>query len=113
MDNDITSLATETVTDDQPKKKKSGRHLSPAEQLARIEEQLKQLTARARQIKAKEDAKARKARAHRLILVGAVVEAVYGEVIEGEKMLKSLENFLRKQDERGHYFSDALKEEEQ
>lgn len=112
--NDIKTAeaATETTVAN-PAKKKSGRHLSPQEQLQRIAAQQKELAARARQIRAREDAKARKARAHRLIQVGAVVEAVYGEAIEGEKMLKSLENFLRKQDERGHYFSDALKEEEQ
>lgn len=101
-----------TVTEEKEQekpKKKSGRHLTPQEQLARIEEQQKQLRALARQIKAREDAKERKARAHRLIQIGGVVEAVYGDAIAGESMLNALENFLRKQDERGNYFSDALK----
>ena len=62
MDNDITS-ATDTVAETTEMKKKSGRHLSPAEQLAHIEELRKQLTAKARAIKAREDAKERKARA--------------------------------------------------
>ncbi|MBR5162988.1 MAG: hypothetical protein IKW79_03075, partial [Schwartzia sp.] len=53
---------------EQPKKK-NGRHLTPAEQLERIAAQQKELAARARAIRAKEDAKVRKARAHRLIQV--------------------------------------------
>ncbi len=103
--------ALETTEKEKPKKK-SGKHLTPQERLAHIAEQQKQLAALARQIRAKESQKERKARAHRLIEVGAVVESVYGDAIEGEKMLKALENFLKKQDERGHYFSDALKSAE-
>ncbi|MBO4853327.1 MAG: hypothetical protein IKX77_03175 [Clostridia bacterium] len=84
---------------EQPKKK-NGRHLTPAEQLERIAAQQKELAARARAIRAKEDAKVRKARAHRLIQVGAVAEAVYGAPIAGADMLARFETFLRaRQDE--------------
>lgn len=100
---------TQETTEQEKPKKKSGRHLTPEEQLAHIEELRKQLIARARAIRAKEDAKARKARAHRLIQVGAVVEAVYGAPIEGADMLSRFEAFLRQQDERGSYFTNALK----
>ncbi|MBE6095345.1 MAG: hypothetical protein E7199_07760 [Schwartzia succinivorans] len=102
--------ATETVADQQ-KKKKSGRHLSPQEQLERIAQQQKELAARARAIRAREDAKARKARAHRLILVGAVVEAVYGDAISGDSMLKALDNFLRtRQAELARALAEATEE---
>lgn len=96
-------------TEQEKPKKKSGRHLTPQEQLAHIAEQQKQLAARARQIRAREDAKERKARAHRLIQIGGVAEAVFGAPIEGADMLSRFEAFLRQQDERGGYFSNALK----
>lgn len=48
-------------------------------------------------------------RAHRLIQSGAVLESIYGDAIKGEEMLNALENFLKKQDERGRYFTDALR----
>lgn len=105
---DVAEPATEGQEQEKPKKK-SGRHLTPQEQLARIEEQQKQLRALARQIKAREDAKERKARAHRLIQIGGVAETVFGAPIEGADMLSRFEAFLRKQNERGNYFSDALK----
>lgn len=92
------------------KKKRSGRHLTAQEQLDRIAEQQKALAARARTIRARESTKERKLRAHRLIQIGGVVEAVFGAAIEGEKMLKALEDFLREQDRRGNYFSKPLHE---
>ena len=104
------AAAAATEATEKPKKK-SGRHLKPEEQLARIAEKQKQLAAQARAIRAREEAKERKARAHRLIKVGAVAEAVFGAPIAGADMLARLESFLRKQDERGHYFTDALKGE--
>lgn len=106
---ELIEQAAETID---PKRKKSGRHLSAAEQLAHIAEQKKQLDAKVRVIRARESAKERKARAHRLIQIGGIVEAVYGAAIEGEKMLKVLEVFLREQDQRGNYFSKPLRDAE-
>lgn len=110
MDEVRNETAAETETTEQ-KKKKSGRHLSAKEQLARLAAQKKRIVAKERAILARESVKERKARAHRLIQVGAVVEAVFGEAISGDSMLKALENFLREQDRRGNYFSAALREE--
>ena len=98
MDNDdlnmtAAEMATETAAVET--KKKSGRHLTPQEQLERIAAQQKELAARARAIRAKEDAKARKARAHRLIQSGAVLESVFGGAIAGAEMLARLDGFLR------------------
>lgn len=104
MDNEAT--ATEAQVQDQPTKKKSGRHLTPAEQLERIAAQQKELAARARAIRAREDAKERKARAHRLIQVGAIAEAVFGAPIAGADMLARFESFLRS---RHGELADALK----
>ena len=48
------------------------------EQIKALEERRAQLNARIQRIKAKENAKARKARTHRLIEVGALVESAVG-----------------------------------
>ena len=104
--------AEEKTEATEPKKKKSGRHLTAKEQLARLAEQKKKITAMERAIRARENVKERKARAHRLIQIGGVVEAVFGGAIEGETMLKVLEDFLREQDQRGNYFSKPLHDAE-
>lgn len=100
-------------------KKKKSRRLTEDEQIARINRQIakfdemqKALAARKRAAKARGSAKERQARAHRLIQIGGVIEAVYGAPVTGELMLKALENFLREQDRRGNYFSAALREAE-
>ena len=51
---------------------------SAEEQIKELEERRAQLNARIQRIKAKENAKARKARTHRLIEVGALVESAVG-----------------------------------
>lgn len=112
MDEVRNETAAEEMTEAtavEPKKKKSGRHLTAKEQLARLAEQKKQIAAKERAIRARENVKERKARAHRLIQIGGIVESVFGGAVEGEPMLKALEEFLREQDRRGKYFSDALR----
>lgn len=75
-------------------KKRSGRHLSLAAQLQRIEEQKKELAARARQVRAQINVRDRKQRAHRLIELGAVVESVAGAAVT-KNALPHIEAFLR------------------
>ncbi len=108
MNENVTETVVETTKDEKVEQKKTGRHLTPTEQLERIAEKQKQLAARARQIRARENVKERKARAHRLIQIGGIVESVFGAAIDGDMLLR-LENFLRTQDQRGNYFSNALK----
>lgn len=76
------------------KKRSGGKHLSLADQLRRIEEQRKELTERARRVKAQINVRDRKQRAHRLIELGAVVESVAGAQID-KKALPHIEAFLR------------------
>lgn len=75
-------------------KKKSGRHLTPAEQLESIAKRQKALAARARAVRAKINVKERKERAHRLIEIGATVEAAAGAMIT-KNALPFVEAFLR------------------
>ena len=84
-------MTTETTETEQAKPKKSGRHLTPEEQLQRVEEKQKALAARAAAIRQKI---ANKERAHRLILIGAVVEAVAGATVP-ETALPKLEALFR------------------
>ena len=100
-------------------KKKKSRRLTEDEQIARINKQIakfdemqKALAARKRAAKARGSAKERQARAHRLIQIGAIVEAVFGDPISGDLMLKAFEKFLRDQDARGGYFSKPLHDAE-
>lgn len=78
----------------EPKKRSGGKHLSLADQLARIEEQKKELTERARRVKAQINVRDRKQRAHRLIELGAVVESVAGVPVS-KNALPHVEAFLR------------------
>ncbi len=84
----------ERVTD---KKRQLDELLKKAKQ---YEEQLKRLENQ----KKEED---RKARAHRLIEVGASVESIVGQPIEKEK-LPALISFLKDIEERDHALSSAL-----
>lgn len=76
------------------KKRSGGRHLSLADQLQRIEEQRKELTERARRVKAQINVRERRQRAHRLIELGAVVESVAGAAVT-KNALPHIEAFLR------------------
>lgn len=52
----------------------------------------------------------RRARAHRLIQIGAICEEVYGDQITEGSMQDALRDFLRGQENRGGFFSKALNE---
>lgn len=81
--------------------------LSREEKLASIEAKMERLKLEKNAILKKEKEKERKARTKRLIEIGAEVESVYGEALTKEQII-ALGNFLRQQDERGNWFSNAL-----
>lgn len=67
---------------------------STDEQIEDLQKQIEQKRARIRQLKARESARARKARTHRLIQVGAVVEQATGVEYDGEQALHALSDAL-------------------
>lgn len=88
------------------------------EQIEATKKQLEIKNNRLKALESKKRTKDRKDRAHRLIQVGAIVEAAYNKdikeadpnfkKIDGEEMLQALYNFLKDQDTRGGYFSAVL-----
>ena len=81
-----------------------------AEKQRLLEAEMKKLKAYEAQLKAlnaKKRDEDRKARAHRLIEVGAAVESILGEPITKE-MLPQLLDFLERQERNGKYFSKAM-----
>jgi hypothetical protein len=77
-------------------------------QLDDIAKQKKQLLERERRLKAKLADDERKKRTKRLIEIGASVESVLGRKIEKSDLPKLI-GFLSQQEERGGYFSAAMK----
>ena len=68
---------------------------------------MKAYEAQLRTLNAKKRDEDRKARAHRLIEVGAAVESVLHQPIT-EEMIPLLLDWLESQEQRGHYFSKAM-----
>ena len=98
---------------------------SPEEQVADLKKRLEIDKARLKEAEARqkqaEKEKARKsfnkeynssddrrARAHRLIQIGAICEEVYGDKITEGSMQDALRDFLRGQENRGGFYSKAL-----
>lgn len=77
------------------------------ERIAEIEKKLKQLQARKRAIESKAKGEERKARTKRLIEIGGAVESVLGRAIEKQDLHKLI-GFLKQQEERGLFFSNAM-----
>lgn len=50
----------------------------------------------------------RRARTHRLCRIGGAVESVLGREINGDEDIEKLIRFLKLQNERGNYFTDAM-----
>ncbi len=69
---------------------------------------VQQLDAQIRQLEKRLKAEERKRRTNRLCQIGGTVEAVLGRPMRAEE-IPALMNFLKGQEERGHYFSDYLK----
>lgn len=79
------------------------------ERLAELQERQKQLKAQERKLKAQHSQAERKERTKRLIEVGATVESVLGRPISKEDLPK-LKAFLEQQEQRGQFFSKAMKD---
>lgn len=77
------------------------------ERIAKLQERQSQLKAQEKALKAKQSVAERKARTKRLIEIGGAVESVLGQPINKEDLPKLIK-FLKDQDERGHYFSQAM-----
>lgn len=72
-----------------------------ADQIKKLEEKKQQLEARIRQEKAKAKEAERKARTHRLIQVGAILEEAVGIVFETEEQRKALSEILNRKSSTG------------
>lgn len=80
------------------------------EQLDDISRKMEQLKNRQKQILAREKESERKARNHRLIEIGAEVEAALGFPLDSKEARKALGDFLRNQEARGKWVTKALAE---
>lgn len=82
------------------------------ERIAELDKKIEQIKAQKKAILQREKQAERKARTKRLIEIGGAVESVLGQPIEKEDLPKLI-NFLKQQEERGHYFSKAMQNEAQ
>ena len=64
------------------------------------------------QLKARKSQEERKARTKRLIEIGAAVESVLNRPIEHDELPKLID-FLKTQEQRGHFFSKAMNKDSQ
>lgn len=79
------------------------------EKLAELQEKQKQLKAQARKIKAQQSQEERKKRTKHLIEMGGAIYSVLGDSYQ-EGDVERLVAFLKKQDERGRFFTKAMRE---
>ena len=81
------------------------------EQIAAIDNRMEQMEARKKQLIARKKEEDRKARNHRLILLGGNIEEILGRKLNDED-LPRIRRFLLDQERRGRYFSRALQDTE-
>lgn len=81
---------------------------SIGERIAELQEKQKQLKEQEKKLRAKQSQEERKKRTKRLIEIGAAVESVLNRPIEKEDLPK-LVAFLKLQEQRGYYFTKAMK----
>lgn len=79
------------------------------EKLAELQEKQKQLKAQEKKIKAQQSQEERKKRTKHLIEMGGAVYSVLGDNYQ-EGDVERLISFLKKQDERGRFFTKAMRE---
>jgi hypothetical protein len=79
------------------------------EKLAELQEKQKQLKAQEKKIKAQQSQEERKKRTKHLIEMGGAVYSVLGDNYQ-EGDVERLIAFLKKQDERGRFFTKAMRE---
>ena len=77
------------------------------EEILALEQKIQQAREKIRRTKAQRSQAQRKARTHRLIEIGAIVESVLGRELDDDDKIR-LQNFLIYQDKRGGYFSRAM-----
>lgn len=82
------------------------------ERIEKLEEKKEQLNKQVRQLKARKSQEERKARTKLLIEIGAAVESVLNRPINHDDLPKLI-NFLKGQEQRGHYFSKAMDDDQQ
>ena len=78
----------------------------------KLEEKKEQLNQQVKQLKARKSQEERKARTKRLIEIGAAVESVLNRPIEHDELPKLID-FLKTQEQRGHFFSKAMNKDSQ
>ena len=78
------------------------------ERLEKLKKQKEELKMKEKKLLAQKASEERKKRTKRLIEIGAAVESVLKQPIEKEDLPKLI-NFLEQQEERGNYFSKAMK----
>jgi len=77
------------------------------QRISELQEKQKQLKAQERKLKAQQSAQERKERTHHLIEIGGAVYSVLSDDYrEGDA--DKLIAFLKQQDQRGNYFSNAM-----
>lgn len=88
--------------------------VQPVEQLStNVEQPVEQMIELLKeQLKARKSQEERKARTKRLIEIGAAVESVLGRPIEHDELPKLID-FLKTQEQRGHFFSKAMNKDSQ
>ena len=79
------------------------------EQLDEIKKKQEQLVALERDLKKRRSEEERKKRTKRLIELGGIIESVLGRPVADDDKIKLL-NFLKSQEIRGNYFSNAMNE---
>lgn len=79
------------------------------EKLAELQEKQKQLKAQEKKIKAQQSQEERKKRTKHLIEMGGAIYSVLGDNYQ-EGDVERLIAFLKKQDERGRFFTKAMRE---
>ena len=82
------------------------------ERIEKLEEKKEQLNQQVKQLKARKSQEERKARTKRLIEIGAAVESVLNRPIEHDELPKLID-FLKTQEQRGHFFSKAMNKDSQ
>lgn len=82
------------------------------EKIAILDKRLEQIRAQKKALIAKEKIAERKARTKRLIEIGAAVESVVGFPILKDDLPKLI-NFLKQQEQRGCFLTNALKNKQE
>lgn len=84
---------------------------TPEQKLQELEKKMEQLKAQKRAIQARQNKAERTARTHRLIEIGAEIEAALGYSLDTVEARKAVGKFLREQEARGKWVTKAIEKE--